>query len=315
MLPALMLCLLFVVPAGALVDHDPIVINSDTGFTSGGYPGSGTVDDPYRIEGYRIITDSLHRNGVEVRGTSAYFVVRGCVIDADYIGVLVEHTTANTGSIVDNVIKGRTGDGGGISLGADGVSVVNNICSGFMIGVHTNYADGCVFRLNNFSYNAYHGMNIRYSDDCVVTQNTVVGNGAHGIFIIRDSTGNRVYNNTVSGNSALESYTWDDIYSLTVTSQGCDEGRGNTWYDESTKTGNQWSDYTGTGTYKIDGSAGAVDKYPITTGGQAAEPAAPSGGIPSFRLISMVFGLILWLSIILLRGSNHDQLFSTSLDG
>jgi parallel beta-helix repeat protein len=299
----LMLCIFSVLPATGLVDHDPIVINSDTGFTAGGYPGLGTVDDPYRIEGYRIVTDALHRNGVEIRGTSAYFVVRGCVIEADYIGVLVENTAPDTGSIVDNVVSGRTGDGGGISLGADGVVVVNNTCWGFTVGVHTNYADGCVFQYNNFSYNAYQGMGLRYSNDCVITRNTVVGNGAHGIFIIRGSTGNRVYNNTVSGNSAIKSYQWDDIYSFTVASQGCDEGRGNTWYDESTKTGNMWSDYDGVGSYLIDGSAGAVDKYPITGGGQTVEPSeALSGGIPGFGFVSLLVGALVWL---MYRGCNR----------
>ncbi len=286
------ICFFSIVPAGALVDHDPIVINSDTGFTAGGFPGSGTVDDPYRIEGYRIVTDALHSDGVEVRGTSAYFVVRGCVIEADYIGVLVENTATGTGSVLGNVIVGRTGDGGGISLGADGVYVVNNSCSGFTIGVHTNYANGCVFHYNNFSYNAYQGMGLRYSNDCVITRNTVVGNGAHGIFIIRDSTGNRVYNNTVSGNSAIKSYQWDNIYSFTVTSQGCDEGRGNTWYDEETQTGNLWSDYDGVGDYLLDGSAGAVDRYPAAVVAPVVEPPEADGDIPGFGLLSVTFGVI-----------------------
>ena len=292
----LTLCLFTIIPANALVDHDPIVINSDTGFTAGEFLGSGTIDDPYRIEGYRIVTDEVQRNGVEVRCTSAYFVVQDCVIEADYIGVLVEHTTSGTGSILNNVINGRTGDGGGISLGADGVHVVNNTCSGFTIGVHTNFANGCVFQCNNFSYNTYQGMNIRYSDNCLITQNTVVGNGAHGIFIIRDSAGNHIYNNTVSGNSAIKSYQRDDIYSFNVKSQGCDEGKGNTWYDEETKTGNLWSDYNGSGSYKIDGSSGAVDKYPIFAGGQAVEPTeSPSGGIPGFGFVSLLVGALVWL--------------------
>lgn len=286
--------LFFLVPTvGALVDHDPIVINSDAGFASGGFPGSGTVDDPYRIEGYRIVTDALHRNGVEVRDTSAYFVVRGCVIEADYIGVNVGSTAPRTCSILDNVITGRTGDGGGINLSADGVLVVNNTCSGFVIGVHTNYADDCIFQLNNFSYNAYHGLNIRFSDDCLITGNTVVGNGGHGIFIIRDSTGNKVYNNTVVGNGYIETYEWDDIYSYTIASQGCDEGRSNTWYDEESKTGNRWSDYSGSGDYILDGSAGAVDKYPLPSETPVVKPPEETdGGIPGFSVLSVVLGAL-----------------------
>lgn len=75
-----------------------------------------------------------------------------------------------------------------------------------------------------FSYNSYHGVSRRYSDDNLVAHNAIVGNGAHGVFIIRDSTGNRIINNTFSGNSQKETYDWDSIYSFTADSQGLDEG-------------------------------------------------------------------------------------------
>ncbi|MGW8179607.1 MAG: NosD domain-containing protein [bacterium] len=282
-------------PVWALVDHDPIVIIGDAGFVSGGFPGSGTVGDPYRIEELHIVTDALHRNGVEVRDTSAYFVVRGCVIEADYIGVNIGSTAPGTCSILDNVISGRTGDGGGINLSSDIVVVLNNTCSGFIVGVHTNYANRCIFQYNNFSYNAYHGLNIRYSDDCLITRNIVVGNGGHGIFLIRDSTGNMVYNNTVAGNGYVESYEWDDIYSYTISSQSCDEGRGNTWYDEETQTGNRWGDYSGSGDYLLDGSAGSVDKYPVSVEAPVVNPVdKSSGGIPGFGILSVAISLVLF---------------------
>ena len=291
---------LSVAPVGALVDHDPIVVNGDAGFAAGGFPGSGAVDDPYRIEGYRIVTSALQRNGVEVHDTSAYFVVRDCVIEADYIGVLVEGAAPGTASVVGNVITGGGQDGGGVSLGCDGVRVINNTCSGFVIGVHTNYADDCEIAYNNFSYNVYHGVNLRYSSDCVVAHNTIVGNGAHGVFIIRDSTGNLVYNNTVAGNSAMKSYEWDNFYSFTVKSQGLDEGNGNLWYDES-GLGNRWSDYDGDGDYLIDGSAGLVDKYPVAVEAPFVEPPGSGGGIPGFEARSVILGaalvsFVLWLS-------------------
>ena len=284
----------FVSHVWALVDHDPIVITGDAGFVSGGFPGSGTVGDPFRVEGLRIVTDALHRNGVEVRDTSVYFVVRGCVIEADYIGVLVDGAADGTAMILGNVVTGRTGDGGGITLSTDGVLVLNNTCSGFIVGLHTNYADRCIFQYNNFSYNTYYGLNIRFSDDCLITRNTVVGNGGHGISLIRDSTGNMVYNNTMARNGGIGSYEWDYIYSYTISSQGCDEGRGNMWYDEETQTGNKWSDYSGEGEYLLDGSAGSVDKYPLSAEAPVVNPVDDNSGIPGFGLFSIAISLIVF---------------------
>ena len=87
-------------------------------------------------------------------------------------------------TIENNVITGKTGDGGGISLECDSVKVINNTCSGFVAGIHTNYCDGCEILGNNFSCNAYHGLNLRYSSDNILAHNIVTGNGAHGVFII-----------------------------------------------------------------------------------------------------------------------------------
>ncbi|HEX9915529.1 MAG TPA: hypothetical protein VGB32_11465, partial [Candidatus Bathyarchaeia archaeon] len=83
-------------PVAAKTDHSPIYITADSGFASGGFPGSGTQEDPYVIENLQITTNTLRRNGVEIRNTRAHFVVRGCEITAAYIGVLVEDTAPGT---------------------------------------------------------------------------------------------------------------------------------------------------------------------------------------------------------------------------
>ena len=286
-------------PVAAKTDHPPIYITADSGFASGGFPGSGTQKDPYVIENLRITTDALRRNGVEIRNTRAHFIIRDCEISAAYIGVLVEGAALGTASIAGNVITASSHEGGGIVLGSDGVTVTNNTCTGFVEGIHANYADGCTITYNNFSYNSYHGVSLRYSDDNLVAHNTIFGNGAHGVFIIRDSTGNRVINNTFSGNSAMESYDWNDIYHFTVGSQGLDEGHGNHWFDEEGERGNSWSDYGGEGEYAIDGSAHAVDSYPSLAEATSPAPTEPpnigqdqgAGRIPGFSEEAVALGM------------------------
>lgn len=293
-------------PVAAKTDHSPIYITADSGFASGGFPGSGTEEDPYVIENLRITTDALRRNGVEIRNTRAHFIVRGCEITAAYIGVLVEGAAPGTATITGNVITASSHEGGGIVLGADGVTVTNNTCTGFVEGIHTNYADDCAITLNNFSYNSYHGVSLRYSHDNLVAHNTILGNGAHGVFIIRDSTGNRVINNTLRGNSQIESYDWDDIYHFTVGSQGLDEGRGNQWSDEETLRGNSWSDYSGEGEYLIDGSANAVDRHPakaeaLTPAQEHLEQEQDTGGVgvPGFTGVAVALGALAATLILL----------------
>lgn len=53
----------------ANTEAPPIYINADSGFASKGFPGSGTKEDPYRIENLRIKTDASNRNGIEIRNT------------------------------------------------------------------------------------------------------------------------------------------------------------------------------------------------------------------------------------------------------
>ena len=46
-------------------------------------------------------------------------------------------------------------------------------------------------------------------------------------------------------------------------SQASDNGTSNYWYYSELETGNYWSDWNGTGSYPIAGSANAVDIYPL----------------------------------------------------
>jgi hypothetical protein len=88
----LALCVLLSWPSPALAQapkyfpHPPIKIVGDAGFAgpgSGVTGGKGTLEDPYVISGWEIDLDSplipfILENGIEVTGTTAYFVIRDC---------------------------------------------------------------------------------------------------------------------------------------------------------------------------------------------------------------------------------------------
>ncbi len=278
------------------VETSPIVIDSDSDFVAYGYRGSGLKGDPYIIEALKVDSRGNMSNGIEVVNTHASFVITRCEIKADYIGILIHNVAPGTATLDRNIITGNTGDGGGIVLGADGVRVVGNNCTGFTEGIHTNYSNDCVIAGNDLSHNSYHGVSLRFSNGNLVVNNTIVRNGAHGVFVIRSSQGNRIYNNTLIDNAKIDSYDWDSIYHFEVKSQALDEGVGNTWFSEELKLGNRWSDYGGTGGYKIDGSVNSIDRYPMKLGETQSEENKPEdktgqGVIPGFPIEALVLGV------------------------
>jgi parallel beta-helix repeat protein len=71
-------------PVSAYTPHDPIFIEGDENFTSanGVTGGNGTKADPYIIEGWSISNTSNELiNGIEVRNTSAHFIIGNVSIE------------------------------------------------------------------------------------------------------------------------------------------------------------------------------------------------------------------------------------------
>jgi nitrous oxidase accessory protein NosD len=97
-------------------------------------------------------------NSIEITNTHVNFVLKECEIRADYVGTHIHNVSPGTATLEDNVLIGNNMDGGGIVLGANGVLVKGNKCTGFVDGIHTNYADECVFVGNYLSGNKYHGI-------------------------------------------------------------------------------------------------------------------------------------------------------------
>jgi parallel beta-helix repeat protein len=174
-------------------------------------------------------------------------------------------------TIVNNICNNN--DGSGIGLGgSDSSTVANNIC-------------------NN---NSYYGIGILYARNNSIVGNTLVGNGVYGIGLSDVSDYNVIHHN-------------DFIANGQNTSQACDNGTNNQWYDETVLEGNYWSDYSGNGSYLIAGSAGASDPYPSlspyrytgetdisssTDTSSSSSPAFPQDILVRIGLFFVVIGLI-----------------------
>ena len=244
--------------------HNPIEILNDTAFTLYGFPGDGTTENPYIIENYQIESFGFLSNSIYITGTTAHFIIRNCYLVHEYVGVYIHNVAQYTSQIINNTCIGSIGMGGGISVSnTRGCSIINNTCSNDAQGIHTNEASYISIKGNNVSDCVYHGINIRYSYSNNITYNEIRNCSNFGVALVGGlSYHNLIHHNTFINNGYNETYNIDNERFGEITSQAYDEGTMNTWYDEETKTGNLWSDYSGRGDYKIDGSAESVDIYP-----------------------------------------------------
>ena len=245
--------------------HGPITIDSDQDFIDYGFTGNGSVENPYRIERLNITSNVASGRAISIQNTHAVFVIRDCVIQSQYIGIAVLDVAAGTAFIVNNTLTSLFGDGGGILLQTVNCTVSENRCNSWAQGIHLNQASHCIISRNNISDSTYQGINIRYSDNNTIINNRIFNSTQHGLLFVGTSSFNVAYNNTFINNGNTSEYTVDNDRIGTLNSQGYDEGSDNIWYDIDSKTGNVWNDYSGHGSYAIDGPANSFDLYPISS--------------------------------------------------
>ena len=140
----------------------------------------------------------------------------------------------------------------GISLhSSSGSSLTNNTCINNSEGIRLGTGSSSSDLINNTCINNYRGIFLHSSGSSLITYNLLQENDEYGIYIDSNSNNNEIHHNIFVDNN------------LGGTSQAYDEGENNIWYDSTINEGNYWSDYTGFGSYSIDGSAGSVDPYPL----------------------------------------------------
>ena len=89
--------------------HDSIFISNDGDFTSQGFPGSGTQNDPYIIEGYSINGSS--GDLISISSTTSYFIIRNNILDGSNVanrGIFFFNVTfaiIENNTIYDNTVQ------------------------------------------------------------------------------------------------------------------------------------------------------------------------------------------------------------------
>jgi len=260
-----------------LIEHEPIAINSDADFDKYDFSGTGTIDDPYIIENYNITTDQ--NDAIVIGFTTKYVIIRNCYTVSSFIGIHVLHCANNTIRIIENTCE-KSSYAGIFAEHMNQVYIENNICNEneqFGIVIFDSYeseilsntvtnckneairADktGNTRVINNTAMNSEFGIRGWNTNNSVFFSNNLVNNNVNGMEIREECHNNIVHHNIFYNNCKY-------VDSGESFSQAVDEGINNSWYDSISNEGNYWSNWDGSGEYRIDGLSGSVDKYPLT---------------------------------------------------
>ena len=189
----------------------------------------------------------------------------------------------------------------------ENIQVRNNTAYDSSNGLYLKDTKNCVVEKNFFLESDGSGIVLQSSDDILIHNNTIEKSDMYGIWIQAASENNitnnifhrnsgwaiwitqNSNNNTVHHNKFINNNI--DNTEVNLLSQSSDFGMKNSWYDASSEEGNYWSDWSGNGTYKLDGSAGSEDLYPLDSNLQLEKPTEKTNSASIWFLMSFFFYL------------------------
>ncbi len=163
-------------------ERDPIHIEGDDEFANqakeNGWPGDGSEDDPYVIEGYRI--DGGEEDAISINEVNLHIIIRETVIEGGRNGI---HISFSKNAIIEeNVVKEL--DGGSLRS-----------------GISIRSSEDFTVKNNVVKSNNYHGIGLQGALNMTISDNLLLENGITLISSI---------NNTIVGNM-ISKYTEDSI--------------------------------------------------------------------------------------------------------
>ena len=164
----------------------------------------------------------------------------------------------------------------------------NNTCIDCIYGLTLYHCDYNTILNGSYQY-GYFGIAIGYSENNIIIYNNISKNSHYGIIMEFDSD-----NNTIHHNIFIDNYT--PSYSQASDSGG----ENNLWYDEEALEGNYWSDWTGSGGYEIDGTAGSIDLYPLSLS------TTNKGGAPQLLFIITIASFF-WMTIKITKKRKQNK--------
>ncbi|MFW9780304.1 MAG: BMP family ABC transporter substrate-binding protein [Candidatus Heimdallarchaeota archaeon] len=261
----------------------PISINNNGDFSSHGFPGAGTINNPYRISGFNLTGYS--GTLISVSGTTDHFRIANCILNGmSTPGIGISFSNVMHGTIESNQIL-KNSDGIVFTYSHDNIIHNNSVFDSVNVGIRIGIGGGTG---NNYDNN--------------ITMNTVFNNSEAGIGIYSNNHHNNIFNNTIFGNGAgigfqtnstnneIQENLLLDNNGLGIYFSSSDNNRirfndfsSDSASDDSSNNvfeKNYWSDWTRTGPYPIGGSTGNQDTSRLTNPYHLSAPVitAPTGG-------------------------------------
>ncbi|MHA2023376.1 MAG: right-handed parallel beta-helix repeat-containing protein [Candidatus Thorarchaeota archaeon] len=190
------------------ISHAPIVITSDSDFETQGWPGEGSPEEPYKIEGLSI-NGSSAEICVSIEYTQAYFIIRDCHLFNGTYGIKLDN--ANNGLIDCNEID-NVGHGVMISESENNTVFHNTIIGELLIDSHAG------IRISTDSFNTTVSTNnctgpwlypilIEWHENCTISNNFCSSSREESVGIfLRYALNSTLINNTCEMN------TYEGIY-------------------------------------------------------------------------------------------------------
>jgi parallel beta-helix repeat protein len=156
--------------------HEPIDIVGDDDLNATalveGWPGNGTSQNPYRIQGLSINLDGATGNCIYIRDTRAHFIISGCSLTRASVD-------PGSGICFNNVSNGE---------------VTNNTCTDSYYGMYLFHSDYNILRGNICNNNTGNGIRLYESDNNTISNNDCSFNDLYGIYFSY-SNSNEIANN------------------------------------------------------------------------------------------------------------------------
>ncbi len=204
--------------------HAPILINHDDNFTQQGWPGSGTPEDPYVIEGLDIDLGGAPGDCISISNTRVNFTIRNCYLTGAAIN-------EGSGVFLDNVSYGL---------------VLNNTISSNLQGIIISWSSSIIITNNTVTSNSNTGIALIRSISNTIVNNTYANN-QFGIYLLL-SDSNTLSDNTCTSNTDTGIYL-DTASNLNDIQWNVFVNNPRNGYDRETGNvfdHNYWSDYVGT---------------------------------------------------------------------
>lgn len=253
--------------------HRPVSIRSDSDFETQGWPGNGSVNNPFRIENLSFETSGRFYYLINIENVSSHFVIQNCrfSLPPQHSGVGVSLREVSNGRIINSefthLSKGIFSDtvsnvtiaNCSFKYSSEGiyfwksneVQISNNTFLHSYQGLQFELVVNSTVTNNTFLFNDG-GIWIYNSSECNLTSNFIAYNREIGVELGYDCNLIRIFGNKIAFNRNARGQ---------VDVNARDDGYDNLW-DDNVSIGNEWGDYSGSGNYTIPGLAGSIDRFP-----------------------------------------------------